>query len=50
MGSLISPANKYRGDAEDGAYGLLSLSEYSIMSIFADVLAKAAHSSVILRP
>ena len=32
MGSLISPANKYRGDAEDGTYGLLSLSEYSIMS------------------
>ena len=32
MGSLISLANKYRGDAEDGAYRLLSLSEYSIMS------------------
>ena len=27
MGSLMSPANQYREDAEDGAYSLLSLSE-----------------------
>ena len=27
VGSLTSPANQYREDAKDGAYGLLSLSE-----------------------
>ena len=42
MGSLISPANKYRGDAEDGAYGLLSLSEYSIMSNYFRCLSKGS--------
>ena len=32
VGSLTSPANQYREDAGDGAYGLLSLSEKTRMS------------------
>ena len=32
VGSLTSPANQYRGDTEDGAYGFSSLSKKTRMS------------------
>ena len=47
VGSLTFPANQYREDAGDEAYGLSSLTEDRLESLepLADVIAKAAHDS-----
>ena len=44
VGSFTSPANQYREDAGDGAYGLSSLSEKTRTSNHVQMsFAKAAH-------